>query len=610
MTVRRRVSFGFSMILLFVLAATAVSVLGSRASEQRVAELRERQTRSAIEILRLQQDILRIQSDLTSAASVRSGEASSRYFSTAQESYESAQARLVELTGALRAAGATEALSRVTRIQREIAEFYAIGTSMAQTYIVGGTEAGNEAKERFDPYVARMEENLNALVELRLSQMDRSFDEILAAGRLGLLTSLVSGGVALVTVLLVLIGVHRSLARPLTRLLTDTSQIAEGDLTVSVENERNDEIGVISRQVDRIASKLDGLVCAVRGKLDLLLENTETLAAQLGRSSEEVSLIRDAVEEVAARGEEEQSHVGETSSAVEQIARSIESLDHSIQQQNSQVAAAASAVEESLRNVESIGATIDRAKKTVSALAARSEEGLEQVNEVSRRVEEMVQKSGDLENANEIINGVAAKTNLLAMNAAIEAAHAGEAGRGFAVVAAEIRSLAEQTAGQSASVAENLRAMSDAISHASTGATKNREIFGSIQERVTEATQIMDELAGAIEEQRSGNDQVRSALNSMRSEADQVASGSREMASGNQRILSSANALQEISSEVSERIRGIRDSARSINSRVAELSGIADDNVAHISEVIREAQRFHLSIDANGCPDPDLEEAT
>lgn len=610
MTVRKRVSFGFALILILLLAATSVSVLGSRATERGVAELRQRQTRSAIEILRLQQDILRIQSALTSAAVVGGGPASDQNFAIAQESYDSAQRRLVELTTALRDARATEALSRVERIQREIAEFNSIGTSMAQAYIIGGTEAGNRAKNRFDPYVDRMEENLNALVELRLSQMDSSFEEILTAGHIGLLTSLLSGGAALLTVLLVLVGVNRSLARPLTQLLRETSQIAEGDLTVSVENERKDEIGVISTQVNRIASKLDGLVCAVREKLDLLLENTETLADQLGKSSEEVSLIRDAVEEVASRGDEEQGHVGETSSAVEQIARSIESLDRSIQHQNRQVAAAASAVEESLRNVESIGATIDRAKGTVTALASRSEEGLAQVNEVSRRVEEMVQRSGHLEKANEIINGVAAQTSLLAMNAAIEAAHAGEAGRGFAVVAAEIRSLAEQTAKQSAAVAENLGAMGEAISHASTGATKNREIFDSIQERVTDATRIMDELAAAIEEQRSGNDQVRSALDAMRTEAEQVASGSREMAGGNQRILASANALQEISSEVSERIRGIRDSARSIDSRVAELSTIAGNNVGHISEVIREAQRFHLSIDANGCPDPIDEEQT
>ena len=604
MTVRKRVSFGFGMILLFVLAATGVSVLSSRARESGVAELRDRQTHSTIEILRLQQDILRIQNKLTSAASMRGGDESSEYFSQARESYDSAQARLVELTGGLRDAGATEALSRIERIQREIAEFYAIGTSMAQAYISGGTAAGNEAKLRFDPYVSRMEENLNALVALRISQMNTSFAEILSAGRLGLLASIVSGGVALLTVVLVLLGVNRSLSAPLTRLLEDTSRIAEGDLTVSVENQRKDEVGVISRQVNRIASRLDGLVCSVREKLDLLLENTEALALQLNKSSEELARISEAVEEVNARGEEEQTHVGETSSAVEEIARSIESLDSSIQQQNGQVTAAAAAVEESLRNVESIGATIERARLIVSNLSERSEEGLQQVTEVRRRVEDMVQKSGDLEKANEIINGVAAQTNLLAMNAAIEAAHAGDAGRGFAVVAAEIRSLAEQTAGQSASVAENLRAMSEAISHASAGAARNSEIFGSIQEHVGDATRIMDELSGAVEEQRDGNDQVRNALNSMREEAEEVAAGSREMASGNQRILASANALKEISSEVSGKIRNIRDSARSINGRVAELSGIADENVTHISEVITEAQRFHLSIDANGCPDP------
>ncbi len=202
-------------------------------------------------------------------------------------------------------------------------------------------------------------------------------------------------------------------------------------------------------------------------------------------------------------------------------------LEGVIEEQSAAIRETAAATEEMIRNIASIVRHVDQTKTGVSRLQGDSESGKTRLADMASSVAEIARRSSGMLDAVRVIQSIAGTTNLLAMNAAIEAAHAGDAGRGFSVVADEIRNLAEQSAKQTKEIAGELKAIKQAIDGAVAASGQAGEAFAAVLAAVAEVADHMAEIGGAMEEQAAGSRQITAAMAAMHGATAKVQEGTR-----------------------------------------------------------------------------------
>jgi methyl-accepting chemotaxis protein len=281
--------------------------------------------------------------------------------------------------------------------------------------------------------------------------------------------------------------------------------------------------------------------------------------------------------------------VSESSSAVEEIARTIENLDDLIASQSAAITEASASIEQMVGNIGSVSNSVGIIASSFEAISSASDEGVSLQQTAGERVAEIATLSDTLLEANQVIAAIASQTNLLAMNAAIEAAHAGEAGKGFSVVADEIRRLAETSTAQSKSISSGLKNVQAAITSVVDTSRRTSESFSGLAEKIRKTGDLVREVGSAMVEQKEGSSQILLALKSMNEISDQVRSGSKEMSEGNASILDAIARLktsgQEIDGSVDLVVTGIgdvkRDSASiaAVTERTGELISTLDEAV-------------------------------
>jgi methyl-accepting chemotaxis protein len=355
----------------------------------------------------------------------------------------------------------------------------------------------------------------------------------------------------------------------------DQLSSAEKDLTRRISICSVDELGSIAGMVnyfcDSLSSSMNGLKSAQRRLSGLgtdLDRNADDTAGAVSQISSSVGLVRE-------KAQFQSSSVAESSSAVEQIAKNIESLESLIADQASSVTEASASIEEMISNIGSVTSSIEKMAQQFGSLLTAAEEGRTTQATSRSNIEQISKRSEALLEANKAIAAIASKTNLLAMNAAIEAAHAGDAGRGFSVVADEIRHLAETSAAQSKTIRGELAQVQKSIEEVVASSKNSEDSFVRVSERIGETDALVREVHQAMVEQKEGSAQVLDALKSMNEITSQVKTGSQEMSSGNKTVLEEIERLRGATAEIRASMEEMATGASGIAESAHKVSGMA-----------------------------------
>ena len=292
--------------------------------------------------------------------------------------------------------------------------------------------------------------------------------------------------------------------------------------------------------------------------------------------------------------DKQNSSVSETAATVEQISRAMNSLNELIVDQSSSVTESSASIEEMVANINNVNKIFSSLGEHYKNLVAVSDDGKKKLGIVNSQINEISVQSGDLMETNRVISGIASQTNLLSMNAAIEAAHAGEAGKGFAVVASEIRKLAEISAAQSKEVGQKLSSIKAFIDSIVSSSDEAEKTFDIIMEVVTTIDNLRAEIENSMAEQIEGSRQILEAISNINSITQAVSSGSKEMNEGINMINNEIAKLKMINSEVFSSISEISAGTKEINMSMQSVKETSEITSEAIEAVITEISRFKL----------------
>ena len=369
---------------------------------------------------------------------------------------------------------------------------------------------------------------------------------------------------------------------------------AKKDLTRRVNICSVDEVGTIAGMVNEFCQNMEQWIREIKTSQEALSSSGITLKHEAAVMVDSLARLSEGVELVRQKSEGQTRGVNESADVIRETAKNIELLGASVACQGSSVNQASESVEAMVRNSKSIASMVERMLNQFKTAASAASEGGQIQKEGGERVQEIVAESEILQEANRIIASIANQTNLLAMNAAIEAAHAGQAGSGFAVVADEIRKLAETSSKESAKISAQLKQITETINNIVKGTNAATQAFEHVAERINNTERLMLEVNDAVIEQQGGADQVLQSLSVMNDITGEVSAGSKEMSKGNKKMLDEMAKLQNGFGQISTGIEEMAGSITQVNGGALKVSDLAENNQTAISGITGVVDEFEV----------------
>ena len=371
-------------------------------------------------------------------------------------------------------------------------------------------------------------------------------------------------------------------------------KIAKGDTTARINYKTNDEIGLLMGYFDESIEHMSIMLNTLAKETDQMENIGTTLSTDMEKTAGAAQQVTSHINGIKDEILRQASSVTEILATVEQSINIIKLLDSSIESQNTSVSNGVRQMEgttESIKTITTMLAKNNQLIKDLCEKTLRGKDGARTANEV---VAQIAEKSDSLLEASLVIQNIASQTNLLAMNAAIEAAHAGESGKGFAVVADEIRKLAEESNMQGKQIANVLKETIEVINHLIEAGQGAEKTFGEVYELTNNISSQEDLIEKELKEQAEGTSIALEMMKDIKEVASGIKDGSTEMLEGNEAIADEMKKLDSLTRIISDSMTEMTKGAVEITETIIEANDITQQNKSSIDSLVSVMNKFTL----------------
>ena len=368
--------------------------------------------------------------------------------------------------------------------------------------------------------------------------------------------------------------------------------MAMGDYSERYPDYITKEASLLSNGFNLVTERLEGNINSMKqsrvslneagGKLSGTIEDLMSSIVQIGASISNTGMnLRNQTDSVS-----------QSAQSISKILDMIHQLEEFVNIQGKAVQGASTAVEQMVGNITEVDKSVDKMAHSFGVLDETAQNGVQTQNELQKQIIEIENQSKLLSEANKVIANIAGQTNLLAMNAAIEAAHAGDAGQGFAVVADEIRKLSETSSSQSKTIGAQLKSIQAAINMVVQATQHGVQDYANLSKEIRETDTLVQQIKAAMTEQQQGSAQILEALNDMNGSTQQVQDASQEITTASKAIIDDVEVLQNETKVMGQSMDEMGLSADKMQEAGLTLAGVSKTVEASIEEISKQIDLF------------------
>ncbi len=386
------------------------------------------------------------------------------------------------------------------------------------------------------------------------------------------------------------------IALPVHTLIKTLKNIAQGDgdLTVRLPAVGNKETTKLAHYFNQTMNKIAGSVQAVKKDANIMRDVGDNLATNMTETASAIHEISTNIEGVKKQVINQSASVIEIGTSLQGMMRTIEKLNTNIETQAKTVDTSSVSVRQMVSNVQSVATIIEMNLQTLDELNTATSNGKTSIADTVGLSKAVDDSSAVLLDTSAVIQNIAAQTNLLAMNAAIEAAHAGEAGKGFAVVAGEIRKLAEESNTQGKNITAILQGLKEKIELVNSAAVAIEKQFDAIFDLVEKTKTQEHIIMNAMQEQNADSERILTAMHTIDNMTHTVQNISYEMLSGSNLVSDEMKRLADMSDAIADSMNEMATGTMQINNSVHEVQELSHHNKNSIDSLAFEVNRFKI----------------
>jgi methyl-accepting chemotaxis protein len=400
-------------------------------------------------------------------------------------------------------------------------------------------------------------------------------------------------GVMLSLVLVLILALF--IRKPFKAMMKTLGEIEAGsDLTKRFMVTGRNEIGKLSEFCNQTFEKFRNVLLGIRNESIALGNTGENLASNANQTAAAITQITSSINNMKDQIGTQGGEVDGTTAAVERIMGQVDDLNKNIEKQTVSVNQSSAAIEQMFANIRSVGDTLAKNQTSVRSLTEASKAGKQDIEAVARDIQEIAKESEGLLEINAVIQNIASQTNLLSMNAAIEAAHAGEVGKGFAVVADEIRKLAESSSEQSKTISTILRRIEVSIDTISKSTGVMTKGFDTIEVGVKTVADQEKAILTAMQEQEAGSKQILEEVEKLKSITGLVRDSSVVISGEGKDVKQQSVILGKTARAIQNAVNEISTGATQITIAVNQVNEICVANKESITALIRGIAEFKV----------------